>query len=94
MVSAAARVVVTEGNYLGLDADGWAPVRAILHRLYYVDCPQQVRRERLVQRHMAGGRSPEDAQAWVDTIDEPNARLIATTRDRCDRIFFDQPPTP
>jgi pantothenate kinase len=87
VVPAAARVVVTEGNYLGLGGDGWAPVRGILQRLYYVDCPEDVRRERLVQRHMAGGRSREEAQAWVDTVDEPNARLIATTRYRCDRIF-------
>jgi pantothenate kinase len=87
VVPAAARVVVTEGNYLGLDVDGWAPVGKTLTRLYYVDCPAQVRRERLVQRHMAGGRSRHDAQAWVDTVDEPNARLIVTTRDRCDRVF-------
>lgn len=87
VVPATARVVVTEGNYLGLDADGWAPVRDVLTRLYYVDCPADVRRERLVQRHRAGGRSLDDARAWVDTVDEPNARLIATTRGRCDRIF-------
>jgi pantothenate kinase len=87
VVPAAARVVVTEGNYLGLDVDGWAPVRGKLARLYYVDCPAQVRRERLIQRHMAGGRSLEEVQAWVDTVDEPNARLIAITRDRCDRVF-------
>lgn len=28
----------------------------------------------------AGGRSRRDARAWVETVDEPNARLIATTR--------------
>jgi pantothenate kinase len=87
VVPAAARVVVTEGNYLGLDVDGWTEVRGTLARLYYVDCPVSVRRERLVQRHMAGGRSLAAAQSWVDTVDEPNARLIATTRDRCDRVF-------
>jgi pantothenate kinase len=87
VVPAAARVVVTEGNYLGLDVDGWAPVRGKLARLYYVDCPDSVRRARLVQRHMAGGRSRSDAQLWIDTVDEPNARLIATTRDRCDEVF-------
>jgi pantothenate kinase len=87
VIPAAARVVVTEGNYLGLPTGGWAPVREKLARLYYVDCPTAVRRERLVQRHMAGGRSRHDAQAWVDTVDEPNAWLIATTRDRCDRVF-------
>ena len=87
VVPANARVVVTEGNYLGLDVDGWAPVCDVLTRLYYIDCPADVRRQRLIQRHIAGGRSLDDAQAWIDTVDEPNARLIATTRSRCDRIF-------
>ncbi|CAN5673316.1 nucleoside/nucleotide kinase family protein [soil metagenome] len=87
VVPATVRVVVTEGNYLGLDVDGWAPIRDVLTRLYYVDCASKLRRERLVQRHLAGGRSLDDAQAWVDTVDEPNAKLIAATRDRCDLVF-------
>jgi pantothenate kinase len=87
VVPATARVVLTEGNYLGLSTDGWAPVREKLARLYYVDCLAPVRRERLVQRHMAGGRSRDEAQAWVDTVDESNAALIATTRGGCDRVF-------
>ena len=87
VVVAGERVVVTEGNYLGFEVDGWGPVRATLARLYYIDCPADVRRERLIQRHMAGGRSKQDAAAWADTVDEPNAQLIAATRGRCDRVF-------
>jgi pantothenate kinase len=85
VVPAAAQVVVTEGNYLGYG--GWAPVRELLALLYYIDCPTAVRRERLIRRHTAGGRSAADAAAWVDTVDEPNARLIATSRAGCDRVF-------
>ncbi|MEI7716046.1 MAG: nucleoside/nucleotide kinase family protein [Mycobacterium sp.] len=87
VVSAGSRLVVTEGNYLGLGDAGWAPVRRRLGRLYYIDCPAEVRRTRLVDRHIAGGRTPAAAAAWVDTVDEPNARLIATTRDACDQVF-------
>lgn len=87
VVPAAARVVITEGNYLGLAVPGWAAVRPLLHRLYYLDCPAPLRRERLVARHLAGGRSRADAEAWVDSVDEPNADLIATTRAVSDRVF-------
>ena len=87
VISAGSRLVVTEGNYLGLTDAGWAPVRAALNRLYYIDCPAEVRRARLIERHIAGGRTPAAAAAWVDEVDEPNARLIATTRDACDRVF-------
>lgn len=86
VVPAASRLVVTEGNYLGLSDGDWAQVRPLLNRLYYVDCPDAVRRARLVARHRAGGRSPEAARAWVDEVDEPNARLIATTRKFSDRV--------
>lgn len=89
VIPAECRLVVTEGNYLAVPCGGWAAVRPLLNRLYYVDCSAQVRRERLVARHIEGGRSPLAAQAWVDEVDEPNARLIATTREFCDRVLAD-----
>ncbi|CAN5485165.1 nucleoside/nucleotide kinase family protein [soil metagenome] len=87
VVPADARAVITEGNYLGVDAPGWRAVRPLLHRLYYLDAPPELRRERLVARHIAGGRVPGDARTWVDEVDEPNAALIARSRVRCDRVF-------
>lgn len=87
VVPADSRLVVTEGNYLGLPQGDWADVRPLLDRLYYVDCPQPQRRLRLVQRHILGGRSPQAAAAWADTVDEPNARLIAATRRYCDAVL-------
>ncbi|MGE2712764.1 nucleoside/nucleotide kinase family protein [Mycolicibacterium litorale] len=83
VVPATVRLVVTEGNYLGL----WDGVPELLTRLYYLDSERSVRRARLIARHIAGGRSDDEARRWVDTVDEPNADLIATTRARCDRIF-------
>ncbi len=80
------RLVVTEGNYLGVADGDWAQVRPLLTRLYYVDCPPGVRRARLAHRHIEGGRSPQAAAAWVDDVDEPNARLLATTREFCDLL--------
>ena len=86
VVSADSRLVITEGNYLGLPDGEWGAVRGLLDRLYYVDCPAELRRERLVERHIKGGRSKAAAEAWVDTVDEPNARLIATSKPRCDAV--------
>jgi pantothenate kinase len=87
VVPAASRLVVTEGNYLGVPDGDWAAVRPLLSRLYYVDCSPQIRRERLVARHIDGGRAMDAAETWVDQVDEPNARLIATTRKFCDRVL-------
>lgn len=87
VVPADARLVITEGNYLALPDGDWAQVRGLLDRLYYLDCPPAVRRERLVRRHVEGGRTPAAAEAWVDDVDEPNARLIAGTREFCDVVL-------
>jgi pantothenate kinase len=86
VIAADCRVVITEGNYLGVPDGEWSGVRGLLDRLFYVDCGPQLRRERLVKRHVEGGRSRAAAEAWVDEVDEVNAELIATTRQRCDRV--------
>jgi pantothenate kinase len=86
VVLAASRLVLTEGNYLGLPDGEWAQVRPLLTRLYYVDCPAPERRVRLIRRHVEGGRTPRAAAAWVDAVDEPNARLIATAIPCCDLV--------
>jgi pantothenate kinase len=85
-VDAQAPLVITEGNYLLLDRPPWDGVRPLLDEVWYVDVDEAVRARRLVERHVAHGRSPEAAQAWVASTDEPNARLIAQTRGRAD--FF------
>ncbi len=86
VVGPAVRLVITEGNYLLHDADGWEQVAPLLAECWYVDLPDEVRRERLVLRHVRYGKSREAAAAWVTTVDEPNARLIARGRSRADLV--------
>lgn len=79
-------LVLTEGNYLLLDDGPWQDVRAALDQVWYLDLPDRVRLERLIARHEAHGRALADAVAWVDTVDQGNARLIEATRARADLI--------
>ena len=84
------RLVIVEGNYLLLDdprLGAWGQVRALLDEAWYVDVDPALRLERLVARHVQFGRTPEAARAWVETTDEPNARLIEATRARADRVI-------
>ncbi len=81
-----ADLVVTEGNYLLLDRPEWRAVRAELDEVWFVHLPDAVRRERLVARHVAFGKTPQAAQAWVDRVDEPNARLVQAARGVADRV--------
>jgi pantothenate kinase len=77
-------LVITEGNYLLLDTPPWQEVRALLDEAWYVDVDDALRRERLVQRHIAFGRSPAAARDWMQHTDEPNARQVAASRQRAD----------
>lgn len=87
VVPASARLVVTEGNYLALPHDGFAGARELIDRLYFLSVADDVRRQRLLARHIAGGRSLIAAEHWVRAVDEPNARLIAETEGLCDRTW-------
>jgi pantothenate kinase len=77
-------LVLTEGNYLLLDADEWRDVRAQLDEVWFLDADDDVRRSRLVERHVRFGKERTHAEAWVSEVDEPNARLIASTRESAD----------
>lgn len=81
------RLVVTEGNYLLLETGHWAGIAPLLDDVWYVDVDDALRTDRLAQRHERFGRSREDALQWVAGTDEPNARLIATTRSRARLVF-------
>ncbi len=81
------RLVITEGNYLLLDRAPWPAIRGALDELWYVHVEDTIRIERLVARHVAFGKSPDDARAWVERVDEPNARLVSDGRDRADLII-------
>ncbi|MBG6215769.1 pantothenate kinase [Arthrobacter sp. CAN_A6] len=83
-VSPSAGIVVTEGNYLLLDAPGWREARAECSETWYCESDDQLRIERLIDRHVRFGKSPSAARSWVERVDEANARLIAATRSSAD----------
>ncbi len=71
-----ATTILTEGNYLLLDTPEWRAARAALDAVWFVTADEDLRVERLVARHVMFGKSPEAARAWVETVDEPNARVV------------------
>jgi pantothenate kinase len=77
-------LVVTEGNYLLLQDERWAPVRGLLDETWYVETDEELRVQRLIQRHIQFGKTPEYARAWVMRSDERNAALVATTAHTAD----------
>jgi len=70
-------LVVTEGNYLL----HWPEVPALLDETWWVEIDRDERLRRLTARHVAYGKSPEQASAWARGSDERNAALICAGRD-------------
>ncbi len=79
-------LVITEGNYLLLDAAGFGPVAGLLDECWYVEPTEEHRLERLIARHVRFGKSPDAARAWALGPDQRNAELVAATRDRADLL--------
>ncbi|CAL9343293.1 hypothetical protein SUDANB105_00317 [Streptomyces sp. enrichment culture] len=81
-----ARLIVTEGNYLLLDAGAWARVRSQLDEVWFCELDEAERIRRLVARHEEFGKAHADAVAWVRGTDQRNADLVTGTRDRADLV--------
>lgn len=81
-----ARLIVTEGNYLLDDDEPWPQVRGVLDEVWFIDCAPDERRRRIIARHVEFGKSPEQAQAWVRDVDEPNAERIERVRHKADLV--------
>jgi len=76
-------LVVTEGNYLLL----WPQIKPLLDETWYVQTDEELRVQRLIQRHIEFGKTPEYARAWVMRSDERNAELVAATAEAADVLI-------
>jgi len=86
-VSVKTKVVIIEGNYLLHQAGGWNEVTPLLDEIWFIDGDEDLRMKRLIQRHMAFGKSAVDAQDWAMGSDEKNAELIGAGYERADFII-------
>ena len=79
-IELAQRILIIEGNYLL----HWPQVAPLLDATIFVHVDEAVRHERLIARHIAFGKTPEDARAWALGPDQRNAELIASGAARAD----------
>jgi pantothenate kinase len=87
VVPPAARLILTEGNYLLVDTPSWRAARGRLDEVWFVAADPAVRQSRLVARHIRFGKAPDAARDWVRTVDEPNAVLIDEGATRADLVI-------
>jgi pantothenate kinase len=82
VVTKETKFVITEGNYLLHNQDGWQEVAPVLTESWYVQVDDKLRLERLVNRHIKYGKEPKFAHDWAHGTDERNAQLVEGTKPR------------
>lgn len=80
-------LVITEGNYLLLDAEGWREGREVIDQVWYLDTGTDERQRRLMRRHEAFGKPAAEAEAWALGSDQRNADIVEGTCERADLII-------
>lgn len=79
--------ILVEGNYLMLDQPLWRDLRLMWDLSIGIDVSAAVLEQRLIQRWIDHGYSPQDAQAKADGNDLPNAKLVLESSFPCDIVF-------
>ncbi len=76
IVPGSARIVVTEGNYLLLDAEGWRDLRSRFDIAVFVTAPLDIITERLHQRWLGFDYDDAALVSKMEGNDLPNVRLV------------------
>lgn len=79
--------ILVEGNYLMLDQPVWRDLRQIWDFSVGIDVSLQVLEQRLLQRWIDHGYTPQDAQAKAEGNDLPNAKLVLENAYPCDIVI-------
>ncbi len=89
-VSPSASLVVTEGNYLLLPDDPWPQVYRHLVEVWHCATDETRRKEQLIRRHVAHGKTPEQARAWALGPDESNAVKVTAASHGADLTISEE----
>jgi pantothenate kinase len=78
------KIIILEGNYLSTPLRTWMQVRELIDILVFIDTERHVCRDRLLTRHLLGGRSTAEAEKKIMEVDLPNFDQIIGWREACD----------
>jgi pantothenate kinase len=80
-------LLIIEGQWLLFDQAGWAEVGPRLDYTIFIDSDPEKARGPVLKRHMAGGRSLEDAARHYELVDASNAALVRTTKPKASKVI-------
>jgi pantothenate kinase len=86
-IAPATPLIITEGNYLLVDDDGWKLARQQLDQIWFLDLPDELRQHRLTLRHQKYGKAPDAARRWATGTDQANADIVRASQNAADLII-------
>jgi putative kinase len=86
-VSVANVLLLVEGLWLLHESPQWEKVRSLIDHAIFMEARKDQARPAVIKRHVAGGRSADDAANYYDTVDADNFDLVMKTKDRADEII-------
>jgi pantothenate kinase len=87
MIPRSVRILIVEGNYLLLGQAPWSRLGAIFDTTVFIDAPEDILRQRLVERWRGYGLSPAEIEAKVEGNDLPNGRYIMSNSKPADFVL-------
>lgn len=75
-IAVSAPIVIVEGNWLLRDDERWRALARFCDFSLFIRAPAEALHARLVERKLAGGLSPADAEAFYLRTDGPNVRQV------------------
>jgi pantothenate kinase len=76
LIPRAVRALIVEGNYLSLEQEPWSCLRAMFDVTVAIDEPEDILRQRLIERWQSYGLTPPEIKAKVEGNDLPNGRYV------------------
>ncbi len=86
IVSKDTSIILVEGNYLLLNAEPWKHCEKLFDFTIFLEVPEEVLFERLINRWTGYGHSVEEARQRALANDIPNARLVSSHSLMADMI--------
>ena len=80
-------LIIVEGNYLLIDREPFTGIRNYFDLSIFLEAPPISIMANLMERHLTGGKTVDEAKEWVKRIDLPNARLVEISRDHADVVI-------
>jgi len=87
VASAKETLLIVEGLWVLYDKAGWERVGSLLDYAIFIDSDKERTREPVLKRHIAGGRTLEDAAKHYELVDGRNYDLILTTKPRANKVI-------